>query len=971
MVIKSLISVILKSILILAMVLLPSLSKAQTGSLKGVISDKKTNETVIGANVLIVGTQTGVVSDINGNFQINNLKPGKYNVQVSFISYKTRVFEKVIINAEKVTDLGRIELEEESTSIKGVTIQERRKTDTEISMISSIKKSDLVISAVSSQQIARSQDKDASEVIRRVPGITIINNRFVVVRGLVERYNNVLLNNAAAPSSESDVKAFSFDAISSGLLDRILVYKTPAPELPADFAGAAIQIFTKNLPEKNSVNFGYSAGFQSGTTFNDFYRYKSGKTDWLGFDDGSRGLPDVVPSSETMLYEYQNFADGLPPEIVAYRKAKLTEIGRSFSKISVADKMTAPFNNKLSFDLTRRIKGKGFDIGNITSVSYSSSFSYDRIQRSAFETYDTIKDASVYVYDYQDAQYANNINISALHNWSVLIGNTTLEFRNLMNQTGRTRTTSRTGVDYYRSGNRVQSYELDYMSRTTYSGQVGGTHKLNQSNTLLNWTLGYSYVFKDEPDMRRIYKYSSMQVDENGDTTFTPYQYDYSSTVNTESNGRLFIKTKENIINLGVNLEQKIQLGTFIPELKAGFYAEKKERSFGIRSFGIARSVPLNQFDQDIFTQPLDNIYADTLINFINGIKIIEDTKPEYSYLASNDLFAAYLGLKLPVTSSFNAYLGLRIEQNKQKLSGFQAKDDTLTPNILKDTLNLFPSANLTYNFSSKSLIRLAYGLTINRPEFREIAPYAFYDFEQSATIYGNDSLKNAYIHNLDLRFEYYPSVTEMITVGAFYKDFIDPIEMNFFPASNGWDFVFVNSEESKNFGLELDMRKSLQDFGNRSNLLRYLKDLTLVFNASVIKSEMVSDLPYVRDRKRQMAGQSPYIINLGIYYNNESNGLSASILYNVIGKRIMIVGTPQRPHIYEMPRNVLDVNVSKKFGKHLVVKAGIKDILNEKYLFQQYETFNKNGDGDVERIQVIRSWRPGSMVNLSVNYSL
>ncbi len=942
---------------------------AQKGSIKGTIVDKKTNETIIGASVLIAGTQIGVTTNIQGEFLIPGIKPGTYTIQISFISYKTRTVENVKVSADKVTDIGKILMEEEAQAIKGVTIQERRKTDSEISTISSIRKSDLVVSAISSQQISRSQDKDASEVIRRVPGITIVNNRFVVVRGLSERYNSVLLNQATAPSSESDVKAFSFDVIPSAMLDRILVFKTPAPELPADFAGAAIQIFTKNLPEKNTVNVGYSAGILSGTTFNDFYRYEGGKTDWLGFDDGTRKLPGIVPETDIMLYELQNFSDGLPPDVLADRKARLTEIGRSFGKITSASKMTAPINQKISLDFTRRIKKEKFDIGNITSVSYSNSYGYDKVRRSAFESYDTIKDASVYVYDYEDAQYSNSVNISALHNWSVLLGSNTFEFRNLFAQTGRTRTTHRTGIDYYRSGNLIRSYELDYMSRTTYSGQLTGTHKLKNGKTILNWNLGYSYAFKDEPDMRRIYQYSTMYIDDLGDTLYTPYQYDYSATVNTESNGRLWTETRENILSAGFNLEHKFEFGSFMPELKAGIYWEKKDRSFGIRSFGIARAVPVSQFNSEIFTQPLDSIYADTNINFVNGIKILEDTRPEYSYDASNDLLAVYAGVKLPITALLNVYAGVRMENNMQQLGGFQSPEDLTTPDIKKDTLNFYPSANLTYNLSERSLLRLAYGMTINRPEFREIAPYAFYDFEQSATIYGNDSLKNAYIHNLDLRFEWYPTVSEMFTLGLFYKKFVDPIEMNFFPASNGWDFVYVNSESSTSLGLELDFRKSLQNWEKKANFLRYFKDFTLVFNTSLIQSELISEAAYVRDRKRPMAGQSPFIVNLGLYYNNEARGFSASVLYNVIGKRIMIVGTPQRPHIYEMPRNLLDISVTQKLGKHWVVKAGVKDLLNEKVLFQQYEKNNSANAPTTEPVQVIRSWQPGTSYSLGINY--
>ncbi len=947
----------------------PMVSIAQKGEVKGVVRDKKTNETIIGANILIKGTSLGVTSDINGAFSLKNIPAGKYDISISFISYKTILYEDVKVSADKPVVLNPL-MEEEVTAIQGVTITERRKTDSEISAISAIKSSNLVVSAISSQQIVKSQDKDASEVIRRVPGITIIDGRFVVVRGLIERYNTVWLNATAAPSSESDVKAFSFDVIPSSMLDRILVFKTPAPELQADFAGAAIQVFTKNLPEKNAVNVSYGAGFQTGTTLKDLYRYPGGKTDWLGFDDGTRSLPDGMPGTEEMLYTLQDFSDGTPAEVIAARKMRLEEIARSFSNTSASSKMTAPLNHRFSFDLVRRFQLSKWEVGNITSLNYSNSYNTDEIHRAAYEVFDTIKNVSVYVYDYRDKQYNQSANIGFIHNWSFVRGRNTLEFRNLLNQAGKTRTTLREGIDYYRTGNLVKSYELGYRSRTTYSGQISGTHKTENEKTSIDWTLGYSFATKLEPDIRRIYTYSTMLIDENGDTTFTPYKLDYAATVNTESNGRLFISTREKIYVAGANLSRKFYFGDFVPELKAGIYLERKDRNFDIRSFGIARAVPMSQFDQRIFTQSIDSIYDDSNFNFTQGLKLIEDTRPEYSYHAENELFAAYIGVKVPVLRNFNLYAGIRAEQNNQHLSDFQAITDTITPNIKKDTLNFFPSANLSYNLTDKSLLRLAYGLTVNRPEFREIAPYSFYDFELSATIYGNDSLKNAYVHNLDLRFEWYPTVSEMLTIGAFYKKFTNPIEMNFFPASNGWDFVFVNSKEAKALGVEIDIRKSFSQWKLRPDFLRYFKDFTLVFNTSVINSEVVSEAAYVRSKKRPMQGQSPYIVNAGLYYQNDRNKWMFSLLYNIIGKRIMIVGTPEKPDIFEMPRNLLDFTFSKRIGEHWQIKGGVKDILNEKVLYKQIVEYEKAGEGSVSRDQEIRSWIPGTGYSLGVSYS-
>ncbi|HEX3008919.1 MAG TPA: TonB-dependent receptor [Bacteroidales bacterium] len=284
-----------KSLFLIGFLLLSIQTIAQTGKLEGVITDKNTKETLVGANVIIVGTTIGALADLDGHYVIDNIKPGTYNIQLSFISYKPLVLEGIKIEAGKTTQLNT-ELEEVSVTLGNVEVVAVKRGGTEISMINAIKANQLVASGISSQQIQRSQDRDASEVVKRVPGITIIDDRFIVVRGLNQRYNNVWLNNAATPSSETDVKAFSFDAIPSSMIENLMIYKSSAPEIPADFSGGFIKIFTKNMPDENTYSIGYSTSFSPGTTFSDFYRFGSKNDNWTGFDN-KRELPSYFPSN--------------------------------------------------------------------------------------------------------------------------------------------------------------------------------------------------------------------------------------------------------------------------------------------------------------------------------------------------------------------------------------------------------------------------------------------------------------------------------------------------------------------------------------------------------------------------------------------------------------------------------------------------------------------------------------------------
>jgi len=877
-------------------------------------------------------------------------------------------------------------LEEQTQALEGVTIVERRTSGTEMAMISAIKTSNITVSGISRQQISKSQDKNASEVLRRVSGVTIVDDRFVVVRGLIERYNTVLLNNSVAPSVESDQRAFSFDIIPSSMIDRILVYKTPAPELPADFAGAAIEVYTKNYPETNSLTVGASARYTDGTTLDDFYKYDGGKMDWLGFDDGTRAIPDNVPGIVDYREAQGNVSNGeITQEERTQARQSQTEWGRSFSETSTADKVTAMPDLKFNLEYTGKFttKNKKLTFGDISALHYETSNDFDRIYRASYEVYDTVVDTSVYIYKYYDNQYTNKVHIGALQNFSFSFGKNNIEFQNVFNQFGKSRTTYRTGTDYYRNGNLIQWDELAWESRTIYLGQLSGKHTLGKNDiSKINWTMGYAYANKDMPDIRRVYRYSAY-ID---DSTYAPYQLDYASWANTESNGRLFFNLDENIYTASANYIAKLFIGNFQPDVKAGFYYEDKKRDFNIRTFGIVRAGTTSQFDQSILYQPVDSIYVDTNFRFVDtydtlspgnyptaGIKLQDDTRPEYLYTAQNNLSAGYLGLSLPVTAKLSVYAGIRLEQMRQELEWMtQFAVDTIPEmkaNTVRDTLNIFPSINVTYNINDKHLVRLAWGRSINRTEFREIAPYGFYDFELSATVYGNDSLQNCYIDNFDLRYEWYPTPSEMITVGGFYKKFSNPIEMNLFPASNGWDFVYANALKAYSLGAEIDVRKSFQNWGNKTSFLYYFKDLTLLLNLAFIKSDVSSDDDYLRDKNRPMYGQSPYIMNVGLYYQNEKSKLSASVLYNVIGERIIIVGTPTIPNIYEQPKNLLDFTFSKGIGEHLEIKGGIKDILNEPIKYYQTVKYEQLDGTEAEREQIIREHRTGTSFMLGFNY--
>lgn len=927
------------------------------GLIQGTVHDQSTGESMVGVNVYLEGTTIGNSTDISGKFIIKDVNPGTYNVIASFISYSSDTIKGVkILNGKTVTL--EFSLSEATMNLQGVTIQERKKTDTEISVISAMKQSNQIVVGVSSQQISKSQDKDASEVIRRLPGVTITDGRFIIVRGLVERYNSVWLNGCPAPSTEADKKAFSFDIIPSNLINNILIYKTSAPEIPADFAGAHIQIFTKNLPDENMISAGYSLGFNEGATFKNFKYQENGSTEWLGFDNGTHRLPGIIPDIYQMKVLQDYNAEGLDPEESLRRKNKILEISRSFNDNNKILERTALPDQKFNIDLLRIFYPGKVKIGNTTAINYRTGSDIENIYRSGVENY--FIDGVLYSEHLNDTRWSKTYQIGALHNWSMTFGKNMIEFRNLFNQLGTSRITERFGTNHYRGDQKLYKTDLMYQSRSIYAGNLGGEHKLG-NNHQINWVLGYSMGELNRPDHTLISYFAPVKDIEAG--TYYPYQLDYMSTVNTNSNSKLFTRINEDIRNFGINYKVFVKIGSFIPEIKAGFFAEQKQRNFEIRPFGIVWSRPV--FDTKLLYLPIDSIYLDENFNFENnGVIYREEFKDTYKYKVENSVEAYYLSLRLPVSRHFAIYGGFRAENYLLKLTS------DYKPGYVNqvDTLNIFPTLGITFNLNEKNLIRLAYGKTTNRPEFRERTDFAFYDFEENVIVYGNAGLKSAYIDNYDLRYEWYPNPGELVTIGGFYKKFDDPIEASWIPVSSGgWDLRYLNALEATSLGIEVDVRKNLYNFKNNPGFLSYLSNFTIVANASFIRSRVKNDSAYVflRDINRAMFGQSPFIVNAGVYYNSENNGISFSLLYNIIGPRIQGIGTPDTPNTYEMPRHNVDFTIIKKFGDHLQIKAGIKELLNQKMVYNQTFTL----DGAMDEIVDIKSFRPGRSYSVGLSY--
>jgi TonB-dependent receptor len=936
-----------------------SISVLGQNSLSGVVLDAETGETIIGCNILLQGTTLGSVTDFDGKFELKNIPSGDYNIIISFISYDKHI-EKVTVT--KVSrQILNVKLRTSTNQIKYIVVTAQRRTDSELTMLTATRSSLTIANGISSQQIMRSQDKDASEVIRRIPGVTIREGKFVIVRGLTERYNSVWLNGTSTPSSESDVRAFSFDVIPSGQIDNILIYKTPAPELPADFAGAMINVKTKSLIDRNSVSVSASVGYNQLSTGKVFYSSPGSKTDWLGYDNTVRVIPSIVPATE----DYKKLFN----QVDADKKKQINDISKAFNTNLAPAISTAKPDADVSLAFNQRFRLGNISVGTITALGYSSSTSAETAFRAAYLAY---PDTS---FRYLQSTFQSKVRLTALSNWTFTFGdNQRIEFRNLFNNMGSNRTVLKEGFDVNRQLDR--SYELGYESRLTFSSQSAGTHSFNAEATKLDWVVGYAYANKNQPDIRRI---KTVAADNEPDTQ---YFMDFSTQGAPEAFGRLFLRNNEDNLSAGVNFSQKFKLDIFQPELKAGVYYESKQRDFTNRVFNYAKSGRSNFYYTDInsynnvsgFDEAMFNSVVDIAashLDYDTGLLIRDASQKADAYNASNKLMAGYLAFNLPVTRWFNMYAGLRIEQNRLALNGYKRDGTDNNPlNVNIDTLNIYPSINTTINLNEKMMFRLAGGKTVNRPEFREVSPFAFYNFEENATTYGNPEVRNSYISNVDARYEWYPTSEEIISLGVFYKYFNDPIESKILYTGSGWNYTYHNAEEAKSYGIEFDARKRLHEF-DKADGLKFLSNISLVVNASLIKSVIKTDSITEGESQRVLQGQSPYIVNVGLYYNDIKHGIMGSAMFNKAGKRIAVVGDINIPHIYEMPFNSLDFTFEKKLFEKLSIKFGIKNALDSDVVFQQFQKYTTPTNESTIREQVTNKYKPGRQFKLGVSLTI
>ena len=603
-----------------ALLMLGSATTALAQQLKGNVIDKKSHETLIGAVVTVEGSNIKAITDIDGNFQLKGLKKGTYTLYINYVGYKSQRIDGVRVTDASAEDALSIAMLPDEQQLKEVVVTAVERRSTDAAMIQVAKNSPVIVSNVSAQEISRTQDTNAGEVIRRVPGVSLIDDKFVMVRGLSQRYNNVWVNGGAVPSSEADSRAFSFDIIPSSQIDNLTIVKSPSAEYPADYSGGFIIVNTKEIPTENSLTFSVGGNWNTSTVFQRFCYAKGSATDILAFDNGLRSLRGGINASLHPLLDAAGNKVG--DNLYDLRGNGLNNDWRIKSRNPIGDL-------KLAASLAHRWNLGGRTLGLLAALNYTNEQrTFRDMQNNLFGIYDVANDRSNYLRHSIDQQFNNNVRLGAMLNLTFLSrdGNHKYQLKNIFNQLSTNRYTWREGVDA--QSNQEHSAEYYYRSRTTYNGQLTGKHTF--TGDALDWSVGYAYANRRLPDRRR-YLLNDMQ--NPGDIAL--------HTGNDIS--REWTQLDEHIFSIGVNDKHSFDFSGWTPSLQVGGYGEYRTRQYLTRSFYYQWNPSVNTLPADFQHMDITSLLSDEQYMGPDRLYLFEQQQMRNNYRGHNTLGAAYL----------------------------------------------------------------------------------------------------------------------------------------------------------------------------------------------------------------------------------------------------------------------------------------------------------------------------------------
>ncbi len=938
----------------------------QTIKITGVVIDSDSDSPLPNVTIQVVDTNIKTVSDETGAFALE-LPAGTYTFQVSAPFYNTSVLSDIKINAEGLSEPLQVTLKPQIVKLDAINMRVRLSQSGERGLLEKRRRSSRIEDSISTEEISRLPDASAAQAIRRVTGVSIVGGKYVFVRGLGERYSNTLLNNVEIPSPEPNRRVVPMDIFPASLLSSLQTVKTFSPDQPGGFAGGSVQVFTKDFPEALTMSLSLSAGFNTQTTGTEGLTYPGGNLDFLGFDDGSRDLPDLIQEqpADIPIRERGRFTTR------GYTAAEIQDFGRAFSNVWSAERFVVPVNQGYKFSIGNSSTLLGKQLGYLGVISYGNSHSYNQQERRDFGI--GLNEILTTKTNYRVEQSNHEVDWGSVVNTSLRLSKDhRLSLRTLTTHTAEDQTRTWEGFNQDRNTD-MRSARLRYVERQLFSGQLAGSHSFyfstpeienvsmnenpesnnttieegtNQPDVSLEWRLTYSRAARNEPDTREtIYEDTGLVTDENGnivtDSDGNPMQL-YTFRDITHSGSRFFFNLEDNDYNsrIDLTLPMLFKLEGYI---KLGGLVRYRDRAFDVRRFRFQPSDNIEAKGVTLSSPPEQLFETNNIAPRVFELR--ESTRETDNYSADHFIYSSYLMFDTSLTKKWQLMSGLRLESSNQALISFDPFTPDATPiEANLNTLDLLPGLNLTYRLAERMNLRLAYSRTVTRPDLRELAPFDYTDFVGGRTVLGNPDLERTLIDNLDFRWEVFPDTSAggVVAVSAFYKNFKKPIEQIIQPTAEVL-ITFENAEAAHNYGLELEARQNL------SVVSPLLRSFSINTNAAFITSRVVlpEDIGIQTSDERPLQGQCPYIINVSLGYEEPIWGLSGSIAYNIYGRRLADVGNHGAPDVYEQPRGELDLSFSRIVADSYKFSFSAKNLLDPDVHYKQGEATSviyKNG---------------------------
>ncbi|TBO40745.1 TonB-dependent receptor [Pedobacter kyonggii] len=916
------------------------------GRISGKILDEK-GETLPGASIKVIQTGKATQTASDGSYTLS-VEPGIYTIEVSYISFVTQRISEVNVKADKNTPLD-ISLKPDAKGLQEVVVTASYKKASVEGLLARQKNASEISNGISAEQIGRTPDKNIGESLKRISGVSSIDNKFVIVRGIGERYNSAQLDGVTLPSTEAQTRNFSFDLIPSNLVDNVVVSKTVTPDMNTSFGGGLIQINTKDIPTENFMSFTAGTSYNDQSTGKDFLSHKRGKYDYLGFDDGRRDYPKDLVVTDRRVAPNNSLTEAEYAKKVEMQSRLFTN-----DNFTIYRYQAVPSQN-YQFSIGRMIQ---VDTLKQKRLGFTGSISYRNTQQ--INTFDQQKRgdwSASELYNNAGSSYGFNTTWSALLNIGYQSGKNRYSFRNNYTHMYDNALVRTLGHSFDVSGN-TPANRLEETDDPTFTdllqNKLSGQHQAGKFK--IEWSLARTSINRTEKDVILATQVPRLIGKE--------YQYFYDIVNSSEPRilptSRHHYENAEEHYSWDVSTSVPFEVSGTRNTLKTGYFGNWKQARFNwtIASF----SANFNTLPDSLRYLTIAEMQQPENIRGANGFFYNVGNGFQDIYKGKSLTQAGFAMFDTRFLEKFRLVWGVRAEYykydeinngNNTNLKIFSIKPDK--------HWQWLPSANLTYSPTSSFNIRTAFSSSVIRPELLDNSQFWRYSPYLGAQ-FGNQGLYSTRINSYDLKAEWFPGLGEIISAGGFYKKFDTPTELTFSTASGNINYYLKSADFAQVYGLELELRKNFNFISTHklfSNLTAYA-NLTLqrsdVKGTYLVANTDPNGPPSIEASSKQnrpMYGQSPYLVNLGLQYNASRFGFN--IMYNKSGYKTYIVSELPADIEYEKPRAQIDAQISGRLLKNrLEIKINAGNILNRASVFYRntasYEVNPDYVGGDADR---------------------